>query len=329
MAMTPGEQLAYEHAAAVKYANDYINLLQNQITARGLVLNGAIEEFNDFRDLPKTENTVGAAIWDFAFTALSVAVPLLRLGPFIQKMHENAAVALALASQAGLPARGARMVKAGTKAVQKAAEVANQINTLKDAKAKLEESAGKIGGAPAPSGLVAHNARRPIMELIKELDDGTAAWSKATEAELQEYKNRLDDKEPSKPGTLEAYMKGLLPSIPKTFTDSELAEIWTLYLWYMIGTYVADVVVRVKTVTLWRGGGQTTESNWNGLNDNQEDKIVELFGVGVPLGRLATRQDKHFAARQYIHFAAQFYELHATKTETVRKSDPGGVFTKL
>jgi hypothetical protein len=124
-------------------------------------------------------------------------------------------------------------------------------------------------------------------------------------------------------------MKGLLPSIPKTFTDSELAEIWTLYLWYMIGTYVADVVVRVKTVTLWRGGGQTTVTNWNGLNDNQEDRIVELFGVGVPLGRLATRQDKHFAARQYIHFAAQFYELHATKTETVRKSDPGGVFTKL
>lgn len=56
MARTKQEALMIDHNDAKEYATSYIEPFQNQIIQRGLILNGAIQDFNSFLTLPESSN---------------------------------------------------------------------------------------------------------------------------------------------------------------------------------------------------------------------------------------------------------------------------------
>jgi hypothetical protein len=315
MAITKSEALMLDHADATDYANKYINKLQNQITARSMIINLAIDEFNDFRNLPKSDS-MGAHIWDLAFSILSIAVPAFRLAPFIEKMNQRATVALALATQVGNTARKARFVKAATRGLQTAGRVAEKIDGTKENVQRITEAGGVVFGGNGGDPPDKNSTRRRVYDLIAELQSSTAAWNKAVEAEREEHRNRVDDIPPSKPGLLTALMKDLL-TVPEEYSESELDQIRTLYLWHMIGQYVQQNVTIKTTITVDYDQHVTKHNSIEGLNDNQKAKILELFGRAAPMGKI-------FWLR--ITTIEQFFAVFPCrkKTETNRRFHPPG-----
>ena len=123
MGIDNAEALQIDLRAADRHASDYIVKLQNEITARGLILNGAIEDFNKFSQLPEKSGLAGA-IWDAAFGVLSVAVPALKLAAFIEKQYKAAEIAINAAEAFGNKVKaGDRVKKAVTSAMQGAAKL--------------------------------------------------------------------------------------------------------------------------------------------------------------------------------------------------------------
>jgi hypothetical protein len=279
MGLTPEETLAIDHQKARDHAENYITVIQNQITSRGLILAGAIQEFNEFRNLPASTN-LGAAIWDFAFELISKAVPALKIGEFIKKQHEIASVALKAAEAFGQQARRAdKVVKNVTGAAQILGKVAERLNDAKG----IKEKGDKV--FETPKSLAEHASRKPIKELIAELKQAQEMWNTAIKAERAEWENRLADN-PGQWGSLEDNIKAMLPE-PPLLSEKELDEVWTLYLYQMIGIWAGPQknVKIVETSTDYGYGQFITTRSVDGLNDTQEGQILEWFGPKAPRGR--------------------------------------------
>ncbi len=311
MGIDKNEALQIDFEEAKSYAHKYIVHLQRQIVSRAMILNGAIQDFNSFRDLPASSSS-GAAIWDFAFGLVSAAVPALKLGEFIAKQHERATLALNAAKNFGNAARRSdKIVKGVTGGLQTGGKIGGHLNTVKDLREKLE----KI--SPEAKELASHAARAPIMELIGELNAATAMWDDAVEAIMTEWKNRLADA-PSRSGTLLSIAREILKDLPKSFTSSELDEIWTLYLYFMVGKLISDTCKYVETVTDYGYGQSTTTSELQGLNDAQEGKIVEWFGFRASRGRIFDKPPFWFVREFYMRWPIHSVTRRRSRTGDIR-----------
>jgi len=283
MARTAAEALTVDYDDAKEYAANYIVILQKQIHKRGLILNGAIEEFNAFLKLsPTKSNTL--AIFTAAFDLLCAAVPALRLGKFIERQHTRAQSVLKLAETASETARR-KTVQTVTGSLTRIGKVGEHI---KEGKEVMEKGAAiPTEVTTAMEELKKHESRGPIKALIKELEDGTNLWMKAKAAVKKEWENRVDDL-PPQGGTLLSQMQDLLPSLPATYSPSEFDEIWTLYLFLMISAYCRENVYwKVATTTFGTTGG-TFERGRSlvGLNDTQCAHIIRLFGPMASRGKI-------------------------------------------
>jgi len=318
MARTKEEALMIDHDAAKEYASSYIDDIRDQIIARGLILNGAIQEFNSFLNLPASSN-LGAAIWDFAFGLLSTAVPALRLGEFIKTQHERAKVALNAAEIFAQKAKGVdKAKKAVTGALQTGGAIAKHVDDAKG----LYEKAEKIS-KPEES-LIEHASRKPIFKLIEELNSAKKMYKDAVKTERQEWINYVDDVveySPSKYGALEKKTKELLPSLPATLSDSDLKEIWTLYLFIMIVEHCKRNLKWKETITDYGYGQLVREVTLEGLNDTQIKQILDWFGPKA-------KRSKYFTKPMIININT-FVGMFPIPTETKRKSETGWIRAKL
>lgn len=295
MAITEQERtnLIVSHEKAQGIEMKYLARINGELFARGLVLTHAMDKYNAFLNLPATDQST-SAIWDFAYSILSTAVPLLRLTDFVKKLETNASVAYAIAKATGDKGRAAAAAKTAAKVARKAGETAEKINDAKEKVEKIKEGYDKVTQEQESNPLGNLDAaRKPILDLIKAGQEAEAAWGKAIDAELLEFENRLNGFQASKQGTLEDYVKSLLPPVP-TFNKDELLEIENLYLWQLIGAYVKDNVQIVKTTVvtqIMRATSQefsrgTPTYSVQGLNNTQQQTILGLFGPQAKRGKI-------------------------------------------
>lgn len=262
-----------DHEKAQTYSNAYINLMQNQIIARGLILTNAIQDFNGFLALPPG-SSAAAAIFDAAFGLLSTVIPAFRLGEFISQANERAKVALAAAEAFGNAAKRAdKIVKTVTDIAPKVGDGVKHVKDALEVKEKFE----KIGtGNDGP--LKNHASIKPVLALIKELDDSSAMWKTANQAEMKEFENRMTGISKNT-FTLEVTMNKLLAPIPKMFNERELVQIKFRYLHLMISQHVqTKPITLLTTKTDWGYNQYTGETTADGWNDTQKTQIVTWFG---------------------------------------------------
>ena len=175
MGITKDEAIIIDHQKARDHIGKYQILAVNRIISRGLILNGAIQDFNKFRDLPPDDNS-GAAIWDFAFALLSTAVPALRLGEFFKNQYERASIALKAAETFGKQARRAdQAMKVVSKGLETGGKIAKGID---DAKGILEK-ADKLSPVPKDLSITRANASVVIGRAEPGHWDGDEKWSVA------------------------------------------------------------------------------------------------------------------------------------------------------
>lgn len=295
MTLSAREEVNLDHQKAEKYINEYPEDINDAFFARGQILNLAMNQFNKFLALPE-KSSKSSAIWELAFGILSTAIPALRLGEFVVKQHKAATLALEIAKAAGNKARLAKTVKVGTGAAIGAGKAANKINDAKEKVDKIKEAGSKVMAEEEsiPKQFADFDTSRKIIhDLIADLKSAKKAWKEASNAEMQEFENRYRGLPPSKKGTLEEYIKELLPPYPE-FTADELKQIERRFLWEMIGEHVRKNVKLVNTteVTMVVTGTNTTYHpsknktvSIEGLNGNQKDAIIEFFGTNGHRGK--------------------------------------------
>jgi tetratricopeptide (TPR) repeat protein len=318
MGITKEEALMIDHQRARDYIGKYQTAITNAFISRVAILNGAIQDFNSFRDLPP-ESNAAAAIWDLAFGILSAAVPALRLGEFLKKQYERADVALKAAEAFGQKARRAdKVIKVVTKGADVSGQAANYGNQVKDILEKAEkvnpELKGKVTG---------HVSRGPIKELIKDLQEAPKVWEKAIEAETKEWENRLADL-PAQGGSLEDKVKGLL-TLPEVFGDEEVDEIWTIYLFEMVLAHCQAEVYWVHTITDYGYGQKIDTYELEGINGNQRQQIVDWFGPSWKRGKYA----KWAKYRIPIHNFEMFLGQWSVREVVKRRSQTWDIRAKV
>lgn len=288
--MTIAEQnkIIVDHEKAQSYGTKYLARLNRELFERGLILTAAMNKFNKFLDLPEGDSRAGH-VWDLAFTILSTAVPALRLTKFISDMKTSSETALALAKRVQENVKAADAAKyLAARGAQGAGKIAQKIDDAKDKIGKIKdahEGATKEAGTGENQLSKLDAARGPIRTLIADGRSAESAWSKALDAELTEFENRLGSAK-SKEGSLENYIRELLPPVPD-LTDDEMTEIEMRYLWEMIGHHVKNNVVITESYNVMDGQqiGVTTEKI-EGLNNTQWGTILSLFGPGVRRGKI-------------------------------------------
>jgi hypothetical protein len=266
----------------------YYAAAANELYARGLILTSAMQKFAKFLDLPESSSRL-AAIFDVAFSLLSLVQPELLIGKLF--MEEEKAVTLALSIA---EAAGDRRVKA-LRAAQKVGGAVEKGVKARDTVTAIAEKAAKTEPPPEGVSLLSKldASKKPIYDLIESSKKMENVWSKALDTLDLELENRLSDLNSQPSESLLALAQRLLV-LPKQLTRSELAQVELLYLYYMIGSYVKSDVVVVETTRVIQIMRATTQTNqrgsttWSivGLTDTQQDTIVALFGPGAARGKI-------------------------------------------
>jgi hypothetical protein len=274
------DKLTIEHAIAVKIASEYIQRAKDELDARANYLNLAMHEFNTFLGLKPEEKTT---FWDLAFVLLDM-VPGLRLTKFLGGQLQAATLAVEIAKAAGNTNRVATVVKGGATVAREGLKAKEVVDKLKDPVEKIVKVGGVVKTLEESQKATTSDLRskydtqrKAIQALIEDGNLATAAWDKATDAEILEYANRLAGaKSPNSATTLDGYMSRLLTPVP-TLTKEQLEEVETRYLWEMIGAWARDEARIVRTY----GPGPGSTVSVTGINSAQEKEILQLFGYSA------------------------------------------------
>jgi hypothetical protein len=294
------DKLTIDHEKAEKAANEYLVRTKAAIDSRMKHLILAMNQFGEFLNLKPKETT---SFWDVAFAVIDL-VPGVRLAKILANQTQAATLALEIAKATGNKFRRAAVVKTVAGAGGK---VVKAVNTVKGVKDKLKdpvENVQKVGGAikealqtdeETESLRSKHDAqRKAIQALIEDENAAIEAWDTTTDAELEEYANRLaGHKSPNSPPTLVEFVTRVLQPVPK-LTDEQLEEVETLYLWEMIGAWARKntrfTVTRTTiyyhnaiSVRTMPGG---TDTSLTGFNSEQEAEIYRLFGADARRGKI-------------------------------------------
>lgn len=250
------------------HAIEYLNQIDASFFKKALTLQGAIRDFNDFLRLPPSSNK-WLAIWDSVWAGLSLALPMLRLTKTFADIEKAAQGALNAATAASKsPQLIQRIVVAAGKG-HNIADVIRKSNSLRD---KVEQ-AMKGRDAPVPMDRV----KRMIKDLMNDSDHAHNVVNIAIDALDAEFGFRLVSllyQVPYNPKeSLVDLANRLMPPF-KDLSPDELDQVGMYYLWTILGQYAIDHVTIVET-TYRIGTGTSIE----GLNDTQQDQIMEWYGA--------------------------------------------------
>ena len=250
------------------YTIQYLNDLNAQCNAKALMLQQSIRVFNEeFLKLPPKSNRY-VAIWDAAWVIVATTVPALRLMPALAKVEKAAAIEMATAKAFMKTPKLVARITIATVKRHNIADVIVKANNIRD---KVNKATGIHTSVPVDK------SKTPVKEMIKEADDARKVLNSAIDALDREFAARLFSVLYEVPyttnETLSDMATRLLPPLPY-YTDDDLEQIGRFYLWNILGHYAKDNVKIVTTA--YRTGDSQSIS---GLNDSQQDQIMEWFGL--------------------------------------------------
>ncbi len=126
-------------------------------------------------------------------------------------------------------------------------------------------------------------AKKPVQQMLEAYKRAQGIWSGALDALDKELAKRLDaDPKAAAPKeSLEAMAKRVLKS-PEPFTEAELDQVETLYLWKITNAWVRDEV----TIVLQMYEPSGLYVRFDGINDTQLDTLQEWFGPETCRGKV-------------------------------------------
>ncbi|HXP86781.1 MAG TPA: hypothetical protein VN841_18765 [Bryobacteraceae bacterium] len=285
MALTANERAINEinkdNDDAKNYINTYLNRVNSELYNRALKLNSAMTELAQFMGLPP--GAPPPSFWPAAFAAVVVVLPELALLKYVEETAKDAKLAITVA----------KTVQEGAENLKKGIEIKEKIDKHLEAGKRLGESLSTEERPVNPLlSQFSGAAGGPVNQLIQSSNSAEQAWEDATTALHLEYAKRLDHAgAAAKPKqALTDWMKGILKPLPRVFTPPELDQLERLYLWYLIGNYVAAnaKLVQPYVYSVAAGGGlvrnATPEYTLEGLNDTQQAVILDQFGPAAPRG---------------------------------------------
>jgi hypothetical protein len=254
------------------YVIKYLSRLDAQYTAKELVLQESIRDFNEFMKLP-SKSSKYVAMWESAWAILSTTVPALRLMPEIEKLEKLAAIEMASAKAfMKTPELQAKIVTLTAKG-----------NNIADVIARGNDIRGKLTKPDEETHVVTGPITLPIKDLIKESNDAHAKLDTNIDTLSAEFEARLHSilfKVPYKWDVKVPYQwkesltdqaKRLLPQL-SYFDDAKLESLGRYFLWLIVEQYAKRNVFIVRD---WAG----EEHDLEGLNDSQCEQIMEWFGL--------------------------------------------------
>ncbi|MBN9063145.1 MAG: hypothetical protein BGP06_12625 [Rhizobiales bacterium 65-9] len=280
-----------DNQRAQNVAAKYMQAVNGELYARGLIFTNAMQKFAKFLELEAIPPWYTPYL-ALASIALSVAQPELFLATFLKEKKEAVTLALTISAAAGSKtAKAAQTVQAVRDAAAKGKEVAGKVKDVYDGAKGAKEAVGKIADpetAPGADDLRKLDASKGVVtQLIAASRATFKIWSDALDALANEFENRLNDPGKSRSETLEQMASRLLAK-PVQLSVSELDEVELLFLYEMIKVYVSNVVTVNIEVEDWTddGGARIENVRYDGLNNNQIATIRSLFGSGVKRGNI-------------------------------------------
>jgi hypothetical protein len=267
-------ELLDDNNRAAGHAIEYLSQIDASFFKKALTLQGAIRDFNDFLRLPAPSNKF-LAIWDAVWAGLSLAMPLLRLTKTFNDIEAEAQAALSVASAASTSPRiMERMVVAAGKG-HNIADVIRKGNSLRD---KVDQA---MKGRSAPVSM--DGVKRLIKDLMSDSDRSHHVVNIAIDALDQEFGLRVISllyQVPYHPKESLVDMANRLMPPFKDLSPDELEQVGRYYLWTILGQYASSGNV-VIVETAYRTG---TSPSIQGLNDTQQDQIMDWFGLQSNFG---------------------------------------------
>ena len=289
MGLSHHDEIIVDNQKAQHHTEKYLAAVLLNLNAEGLMITSAMQKFAKFLELPESSSKLGLW-WDTAFGIISTLVPAFRWARFLTEQERNVEKA-ALELAATLGSKKAKFIKLG----QKAGEAAERINKAKEFVTKTRENVEGLA-RPVPEGLAELNklddSKKPIHELLESSKKAIGIWSKALDTLDMELEKRLSDLNNRPKESILSMIQRLL-TVPNFPTAEELDQIETACLWKMIGSYVNRNVYWLQTRTIIHQMGAIsdrmldggTETELVGLNDNQQDTILAMFGPKAKRGK--------------------------------------------
>ena len=279
-----------------KALDDYIQGVDGELYIRGLKLSSAIDTFRGFLELPDTKHSrsVLLPIINIAFGALTILQPELLFAGLLAEEVKAAELALAISKKAMVAApKAARVVKGAEDVVVKGTKEIKEGLKKGQTVGKSMQSIQDLVDHDAPAPPKPDQRLKGIIDEENSMADALAdvrqnalsAWDSAYKALLIKYYLRLKGFEDPSTGSLAAFVRGLLKP-PTPFTKSELEQLSSFYAYQLIGQYVRDNVQIKREVVYDPNEGTSSTYDDAGLNDNQQEMLVDLFGFTAQRGKV-------------------------------------------
>jgi hypothetical protein len=228
-----------------------------------LILQETMNDFNEFLKLPEKSNEM-MRYWEVAWAALNTVLPMLRINPGWVKLEQLAQTELKNANYAlqnvNLQTKLLTLASRGHNVVDWISKENTLFARIRDLKSRPK------------------SARTPIKALMAESEVAHKALESVIESTWGEYKVRMTYILAEQPfaatETLEQMVVRKLPEL-NYMTEAEIAQVGRSYLWEICRSWAPHNVALVTTRYRTGDGGLLIE----GLNDTQQDKIMEWFGL--------------------------------------------------
>jgi hypothetical protein len=239
---------------------------------------------------------------------VATAVPALRLSPALAKIEKMAADAMKPAKGFLKTPKLAAKITTAVATGHNFADVIAKSNNIRD---KVSKATGIHTSVPVDQ------SKTPVKGMIKEADDARKALDTAIDALDSEFAARVHSvlyKVPYQPTgnlsleTLPKMAERLLPPLTY-YTDDELEQLGRWFLWNILSQYAKRYVAIVTTT--YRTGDSVSI---DGLNDSQQEQIMEWFGPQSPWSRSSGR----VPVVRDIWFALKLWNVES------RKASAGG-----
>jgi hypothetical protein len=294
MALTDNERAINEinkdNDGAKNYINSFLNRTNTELYNRALKLNSAMDQFVQFLALPKGAKPPSGL--DIALNLILAAVPQLAELKYIEETAKAAGVAVAIAKASGTSAKLAKAAKVGTAVVQKGGQFIEK-RKVKDSievGKQIDENLNDEEPPANPLSQFSDSAAGVMNTLIESSTSVEKTWEYAIDALHAEYSKRLDNAgDNAQPRqSMTDWIKGILRTLPKIYSPDELKQLERVYLWCLIAGYVKAGNVYFQRTAEFNYSARAFQetTTFVGLNDTQQEAIVDLFGPEAPRGMI-------------------------------------------
>ncbi len=245
----------------------YKGAIDLEMFSRCLKLTEAMNDFREFLHLPESSSRLKAWV-EAGLAVLTLLQPEVFLVRFLGEEEQAVQSALEAKTTTGKLLRVA----------EKSREVAEKGKGGMEKYDQHQEKKEKRSQAPEATGKMAQldSSKAPVEQMLDSYGKALEILDKANEALHKEYDKRLRAQSGRYNESLTDMAKRLL-RIPQPFTAGQLAQLKTLYLWQLCSQWARnseDVAIV--------GGGNILK----GVNDTQEDTLLNWFGMYAPRGTL-------------------------------------------